>query len=169
MPRDWVVEMVCFELASPLTVLSNRVSATRLDRCDLAFAPRGVRIGTSARTCTERGGMRKMRRPAGIARLVRMNRPVDPALEAPRPLWLHRRKLLQGSRGFESLDGCQRVGGRLSKVLAGTASLTRSASAAQVSKSGWGTGANSGNTNEATAGTIDPGSTGGLCRACHLP
>ena len=28
--------------------LSNRVSATRLDRCDLAFAPRGVRIGTSA-------------------------------------------------------------------------------------------------------------------------
>jgi len=46
----------------------------------IAFAPRGVRIGTSARTCTERGGMRKMRRPAGIARLVRMNRPVDPAL-----------------------------------------------------------------------------------------
>src|SRR6266446_7504087 len=27
------------------------------------------------------------------------------------------------SRGFESLDGCQRVGGRLSKVLSGTASL----------------------------------------------
>jgi hypothetical protein len=32
----------------------------------------------------------------------------------------------------------RRHGGRLSKVLAGTASLTRSASAAQVSKSGWG-------------------------------
>jgi hypothetical protein len=78
--KDWMVEMVWFELAAPHAVLSNRVSATRLDRCDLAFAPRGVRIGTSARTCTERGGMRKMRRPAGIARLVRMNRPVDPAL-----------------------------------------------------------------------------------------
>src|ERR1700726_2969616 len=39
---------------------------------------------------------------------------------------------------FESLDGCQRLSGRLSKVLAGTASLTRSASAARVSKSGWG-------------------------------
>ena len=77
---DWMVEMVWFELAAPHAVLSNRVSATRLDRCDLAFAPRGVLIGTSARTCTERGGMRKMRRPAGIARLVRMNRPVDPAL-----------------------------------------------------------------------------------------
>ena len=79
-PYHWVVEMVWFELAAPHAVLSNRVSATRLDRCDLAFAPRGVRIGTSARTCTERGGMRKMRRPAGIVRLVRMNRPVDPAL-----------------------------------------------------------------------------------------
>src|SRR3979411_2277576 len=44
---------------------------------------------------------------------------------APRPLWLRRRKLLQGSRGFESVDGCQRLGGRLSKVLAGSASLTR--------------------------------------------
>ena len=77
---DWMVEMVWFELAAPHAVRSNRVSATRLDRCDLAFAPRGVRIGTSARTCTERGGMRKMRRPAGIVRLVRMNRPVDPAL-----------------------------------------------------------------------------------------
>jgi chromate transporter len=32
----------------------------------------------------------------------------------------------------------------------------------------WGAWAG-GNTNEATAGTIDPGSTGGLCRACHLP
>jgi len=137
--RVSVVEMVWFELAAPHAVLSNRVSATRLDRCDLAFAPRGVRNGTSARTCsTERGGKRKMRRPAGIVRLVRMNRPVDPALRAPRPQRLHRRKLLQGSRGFASLDGCQRVGGRLSKVLAGHASLTRSASAAQVSKSGWG-------------------------------
>jgi hypothetical protein len=48
------VEMVWFELAAPHAVLSNRVSATRLDRCDLAFAPRGVRIGTSARTCTNR-------------------------------------------------------------------------------------------------------------------
>ena len=46
--RVWVVEMVWFELAAPHAVLSNRVSATRLDRCDLAFAPRGVRIGTSA-------------------------------------------------------------------------------------------------------------------------
>ncbi len=43
---DWVVEMVWFELAAPHAVLSNRVSATRPDRCDLAFAPRGVRIGT---------------------------------------------------------------------------------------------------------------------------
>src|SRR6266849_5419128 len=31
---DWVVEMVWFELAAPHAVLSNRVSATRLDRCD---------------------------------------------------------------------------------------------------------------------------------------
>jgi hypothetical protein len=46
--EDWMVEMVWFELAAPHAVLSNRVSATRLDRCDLAFAPRGVRIGTSA-------------------------------------------------------------------------------------------------------------------------
>jgi hypothetical protein len=46
--KDWMVEMVWFELAAPHAVLSNRVSATRLDRCDLAFAPRGVRIGTSA-------------------------------------------------------------------------------------------------------------------------
>jgi hypothetical protein len=42
-----VVEMVWFELAAPHAVLSNRVSATRLDRCDIAFAPRGVRIGNS--------------------------------------------------------------------------------------------------------------------------
>jgi len=46
--EDWMVEMVWFELAAPHAVLSNRVSATRLDRCDLAFAPRGLRIGTSA-------------------------------------------------------------------------------------------------------------------------
>jgi hypothetical protein len=46
--RVWVVEMVWFELAAPHAVLSNRVSATRLDRCDIAFAPRGVRIGNSA-------------------------------------------------------------------------------------------------------------------------
>jgi hypothetical protein len=46
--EDWMAEMVWFELAAPHAVLSNRVSATRLDRCDLAFAPRGVRIGTSA-------------------------------------------------------------------------------------------------------------------------
>ncbi len=43
-----MVEMVWFELAAPHAVLSNRVSATRLDRCDVAFAPRGVRIGNSA-------------------------------------------------------------------------------------------------------------------------
>jgi hypothetical protein len=43
----WVVEMVWFELAAPHAVLSNRVSATRLDRCDIAFAPPGVRIGNS--------------------------------------------------------------------------------------------------------------------------
>jgi hypothetical protein len=42
----WVVETVWFELAAPHAVLSNRVSGTRFDRCDLAFAPRGVRIGT---------------------------------------------------------------------------------------------------------------------------
>src|SRR5260370_19847239 len=101
--------MVWFELAAPHAVQSNRVSATRLDRCDLAFAPRGVRIGTSARTCTERGGMRKMRRPACLVRLVRMNRPIDSALSAPPPQRLHRRKLLQVSRGFESLDGCLRL------------------------------------------------------------
>jgi hypothetical protein len=35
--EDWMVEMVWFELAAPHAVLSNRVSATRLDRCDLAF------------------------------------------------------------------------------------------------------------------------------------
>jgi hypothetical protein len=46
--RVLVVEMVWFELAAPHAVLSNRVSATRLDRCDVAFAPRGVRIGNSA-------------------------------------------------------------------------------------------------------------------------
>jgi len=45
--EDWMVEMVWFELAAPHAVLSNRVSATRLDRCDIAFAPRGVRIGNS--------------------------------------------------------------------------------------------------------------------------
>jgi hypothetical protein len=43
----WMVEMVWFELAAPHAVPSNRVSATRLDRCDIAFAPRGVRIGNS--------------------------------------------------------------------------------------------------------------------------
>ena len=75
-----MVETEGIELAAPHAVLSNRVSATRFDRCDLAFAPRGVRIGALVRTCTERGGVRKMRRPAGIVRLVRMNRPVDPAL-----------------------------------------------------------------------------------------
>jgi hypothetical protein len=36
--KDWMVEMVWFELAAPHAVLSNPVSATRLDRCDLAFA-----------------------------------------------------------------------------------------------------------------------------------
>jgi hypothetical protein len=46
--KDWMVEMVWFELAAPHAVLSKRVSANRLDRCDLAFAPRAVRIGTSA-------------------------------------------------------------------------------------------------------------------------
>jgi hypothetical protein len=45
--EDWMVEMVWFELAAPHAVLSNRVSASRLDRCDIAFAPRGVRIGNS--------------------------------------------------------------------------------------------------------------------------
>src|SRR5450631_2594303 len=78
--KDWMVEMVWFELAAPTQSYRTASLPPRLDRCDLAFAPRGVRIGTSARTCTERGGMRKMRRPAGIVRLVRMNRPVDPAL-----------------------------------------------------------------------------------------
>ena len=40
---DGMVQTGC-----PHAVLSNRVSATRLDRCDVAFAPRGVRIGNSA-------------------------------------------------------------------------------------------------------------------------
>jgi hypothetical protein len=56
--------MVWFELAAPHAVLSNRVFATRLDRCNIAFAPRGVRIGNSARTCTKRGDMGKMRSPS---------------------------------------------------------------------------------------------------------
>src|SRR6202171_3657058 len=42
-----VQKRVCYELAPPHAVLSTRVSATRLDRCDIAFAPRGVRIGNS--------------------------------------------------------------------------------------------------------------------------
>jgi len=58
-----MVEMVWFELAAPHAVLSNRVSATPLDRCDIAFAPRGVRIGNSVWTCTKRGDMSKMRSP----------------------------------------------------------------------------------------------------------
>ncbi len=35
--KDWVVEMVWFELAAPHAVLSNRVSASRFDRCGFCF------------------------------------------------------------------------------------------------------------------------------------
>ena len=91
-----MVGMVWFELVAPHAVLSNRVSATCLDRHDIAI--RSARradwqLGLNVHQA-RRHEEDAVAQQASLARLVRMN------WLAPRPRWLHRRKLLQGSRGF---------------------------------------------------------------------
>ena len=68
------------ELAAPTQSYRTASLPPALIAADLAFAPRGVLIGTSAPNVHRARRHEEMRRPAGIARLVRMNRPVDPAL-----------------------------------------------------------------------------------------